>query len=70
MARRPSPGTRVGGEPGPGEDPLVGDGGSSDEVGWEAPTRPELPLPSTDERNRKGKRPDVPVHEEPPQEAN
>jgi hypothetical protein len=29
---------------GPDEEPLVGDGGSADELGWEAPTRPDRPL--------------------------
>ena len=28
---------------GPDEEPLVGDGGSADEMGWEAPTRPDRP---------------------------
>jgi len=32
---------------GPDEDPLVGDGGSADELGWEAPTRPDRPLKLT-----------------------
>ena len=71
MARGPSRSKLVGNlPPGPDEDPLVGDGGSEDEMGWEAPTRPDHPLPPPGERGRRGPRRNAPGQQEPPRETN
>jgi hypothetical protein len=52
---------------GPDDEPLVGDGGSLDETGWEAPTRPDRPMrPFTQPPHTR--EPEAPAPEEPAEE--